>query len=282
MSNVKDFLALNNLKKINKNLNDFINENKYEDSKVHFTWQGFVENQHVGYGRNGASTLVDLQKIIYECDSVDLFRPTSPKMSYLQIYIKASAQAGQGCRDLFTRLRIKDKKGSVHVLDDITEETLISQFGRVYKEQSSIQVVGSNVIQLRPVDMVEEDISSQVYGEMIDVFKYHSIEKFAMLIRQKGYEFMDVMEYTHKFSIFPESVKVLKNKITFTYMTLGTYNSLPEIMTIEKVKKFNEISLASLGIEKQGYYSHSDKMNILPEQKEEVMEFYNQFKKINK
>lgn len=282
MTDIKGFLSLNNLKKINKDLNDFIGSNRYEDGEVHLTWQGFVENQHVGSGRNGASTLVDLQKIIYECENIELVRPRDSNSSYLNIYLKASSHAGQGSNESFTRLRIKDKKGSIHTLDDMTVETLTNKFGLVYREINPVRVIGSNVIQLRPEEVGEEDISSQVYGEMIDAFKYHSIGSLATLIRQQGYEFIDVMEYTHKFSIFPESVKVLKNKITFTYMTFGTYNSLPVIMTIEKLKKFNKISLASLGIEKQGYYSHHDKMNILPEQKEEVMEFFNQFKKINK
>jgi hypothetical protein len=279
---VKEFLSLTNLKKVKQDLKSFADQNRWEDGKLILSWQGFVENQHVGYGRNGASTLVDLQTILHECEDIDLVRPYGSNSNFMQIYIKAHATAGQAARDSYTRLRIKDSKGSIHTMDDVSVETLTSKFGRVFEPKPVTNYFeGANVLQFSG-KTEEVELTETVYSDMVDALKYNQ-NRFLSLLAKQGFELVDSMEYSHKFSFHPDSVKVLKNSITFSYMTNQTYNSLPVIITIEKTKEFKELSLFELGVETKGsYYSHSDKMTILPEQKEEVMAFKKKFDSLNK
>ena len=108
-----DFLNKNNLKKVQKDLNDFISSNRYENGKLILEWKGFVHNQCVNPQRNNYSSLVSLQSILHECESINFDRPFD---SYLNIYIHTSASSKQQSSSVKRFLTYKDKNGKIKSL----------------------------------------------------------------------------------------------------------------------------------------------------------------------
>lgn len=107
-----------------------------------------------------------------------------------------------------------------------------------------------------------------------------------------GYSIVAEFEYTEKIQfrlphhgggfIRPTYVKAIKNGLEIGWISSGTYNSLPQVLKIEKIKRIRTVKLADLGIERKGYYSHYYHYEIQATQAKAAKAFFGKrFKKVD-
>ncbi len=118
----------------------------------------------------------------------------------------------------------------------------------------------------------------------------YATETVIELLKNQGYSIVTQFDYTDTISfemphhsgnhISPSYVKDVKNGIEIGWISNGTYNSIPQVLKIEKVTGIKTQSLRDLGIEKNGYYDGHYKCEILPSQAKAAKQFFSKrFKK---
>ena len=115
--------------------------------------------------------------------------------------------------------------------------------------------------------------------------EYCDVDDIREALKVKGYSIVAEFQFTNIVSfslphhgsggfIRPEYVKPIKNGIEIGWISSGTYNSIPNVVKIERTRGIKTKSLSKLGLESKGYYSHHYHCNILPEQAQQAKRFF--------
>ena len=259
-----DFLNLNNLKKVTKELNNKANE--VWENRIFITHKYFNQIHAVSSGRNSASSLVDFQTKVVEAKSILLTRPFK---NYLTIFAYSDITEGQGCRNENLYIEYKDEKGKKHSLDYVDRHNLDRLFNAP-KFSENVSFI-SEEAQWE----YERDQKEKYYKSLLDTYNFR-VRDFIERIENEGkVEIIKTYVYTHAFEMAHPDV----DGYTFRYKNTGTYNTLPEMVSIEVKESMDTVYLYKMGVEEKGYYDHTDKFEILSEQKKEVLNFMKEFNK---
>lgn len=292
------------VKKLNKELNDYVNADSYKSSKgLLLEHTSFNRLHSVGSGRNCAPTLLTLQTVKTEINGV-LFEKDG---EFYNIYMKAKNNSGHGRDNRFViRYRKDNKTKSIIVqknwdTDKVEINTIRYDFGddlaklltTEYKawlaiERDDLETNVTNIKAAMGVAGAKEDdrdyeseFTVDFYQRLIqdlDTDRDYSLEKLKKVADAAGIEILTVFEFTHEFRfIRPQYVKQTKSYIELGLQPAATYNSLPEVIKISKIKEVKTVGLAEIGVEGPGYYSHDDRMQILPSEVKAAKAFSKKF-----
>lgn len=270
MNGISKQLYRTNLNRIARSLNDWKSKRQHWDRPGRLLiaeLTKFEECHAVGYGRNGAGTLVDLRTSLFEVESIQLDRFQNTDL--ISLYLNVRITVGQSCRSTRVCIQLKDRRDritEIHLpIRWVTEEEkrdLIGQFQSLF----GYKLFG--------------DLTEGVYGKIIDDIYYQEklSEEFLELLEKTDYRCYRSFEYTHKYSFTPEYITENNHCLEIGWKTNETYNSLPcRIRITRKLGKLNTVKLSDLGIEGRGYYDHTDNFQILPEIQEKAIRFNQEF-----
>lgn len=294
-----------NLKKIIKGLNEHVATDVYGKTlRVELTC--FDTGHRVNRGRNGTSTLLDLRTTIIEARS--LMIETHARSSLLTVYLYAPVQEAQSSevgRSEGVFVKICDKKGRYRTIslfnwrnEDESTSTLMSlleypDLSAAFPEQFTDFKEGRSTQGQRKVFLLTEDGEEDAQfneDELRRLFTQDLIssvayplsrgdtERFEKILTALGSKLVSHYIFTDRMSIVPQFVRETKRGLEIGWMTSSTYNSLPVVLKVEKSKGIKTIGLADIGVEERGYYSHDDRMQVLPSQAKAAREFARSFK----
>lgn len=275
---IKDFLNLNNLRKLNDKINAHIDY--WEEKSAVVSIESFEPLHIADTQRNNTSMLMDFQKKIINCQNLYLIRPTylSADSKTLILFIKSKGNEDKNYSNTVRRyVEYKDDKNRKCSMT-ITVESLKSHFllGQLIEkdiEDSSFENSQEfeEKVKTRLDSLAWKLNSDDEYGEK-------AIQDF---FKSLNLTLLNHFCYNYEYTISLNKVNVSDKKIQLAYKDVRTYNTIPGLITIELMNRPLElIKLHELGIESKGYYDHTDKMSILPEQKDEVLNFMKRFEKV--
>jgi len=256
----KEFLNLNNLKKLNKELNDWLEVGDYNNQRnLKIEHNHFNPIHSVGYGLNGDTQMVEFQTQLIEAKAIHISRHFDSTSDYTSVYISSTGDGSRSKRGFF--FEYKDSKGKRHTYHDITVDKLQWLFGDATSDAGY-----SNLVR-------------QAHGLNWESFEQKNFEE---LFKNKGWELVKTFQYNHCFTFHPKFIKQTSRSIEFGWETNFTYYSHPNTLKITKCKEVKRINLASIGVEKTGYYDHHTNIYIRPEQLKAVKKFNQRFNSISK
>lgn len=262
------FLHLNNLKKITKNLNE--EASRVWENRIFISHEYFNQIHAVSSGRNSSSSLVDFQKKCIEAKSILLTREFQ---NSLKIYAYSDISEGQGAtkKHLYLEYKKNGKKESLDYIDmhNIDRVLTIPDFS-----ENNLEFISEEA------KWGHEQKQKEKYIEKLLATYRFSIRDFIEEIQNDGkVEVIKAYVYTHSFSLYQPEVEETRGELILKHKNTRTYNTLPEIVSIEVRESLDTILLSKMGVEEKGYYDHTDKFEILADQEDEVMEFMSRFNK---
>lgn len=295
-----------NLKQIVKQLNDHVVDSDYRNVKtLRVELTCFDTGHRVSRGRNGVSTLLDLRTTIIEARS--LMIETHRNSQLLTVYLYAPTPEDQGSstgRANGVFIKIRDAKGRYRstVLFDArnsSESTgnllalldypdlsaaypeLFAQFKEGHTTRDAkVFLIGDDGREDR--EFTEGEIKRAFTKDLIESAVYpltngdtKNLEKILTVLNAK---LVTSYVFTDRMSLVPDFVRETRKGVEIGYMTHSTYNSLPVVLKIEKSKGIKTIGLKDIGVEERGYYSHDDRMQVLPSQAKAAREFARSFR----
>lgn len=275
---IKNFVNLNNLRKLNDKLNSHIDH--WNEQSVIVSIESFQPLHIADCQRNNTSMLMDFQKKVITCQNLYLVRPIylSSNTNSLKLYIKSKGYEDNNYTNNTVRyVEYKDAKNRKSSFS-ISSESLKAHFNLdqlIGKELDVDQLENSKDFE----EQVKRKIDSLAYKlNSDDQYGEKAIEEF---FKSVNLTLLNHFCYNYEYDFSISKLKTNDKKIQIAYIDTKTYNSIPAMITIElKSTPLELVKLHELGIEKAGYYSHHDKMSILPEQKEEVLNFMKRFEKV--
>lgn len=255
---VKNFLNLNNLKKLNKNLENYVDRNNDKLLKVEHNC--FMPIHRVGYGLNGDTKLVEFIKCLTEANFVYVDRGFS--FNYACVYIRSTTNSGE----LSRFVEFRDNKNKRITRSNLSVDDMKYLFGRVHTTENECS---------------EED-TERFYEDLVSARWSIDLKKLSSFVESKGFKLIRTFVYHKKISFTPKFIREGKNSIEFGWETNFTYYSHPNTLKITKAKEVKIIPLKDIGAEFSGYYDHHIKMNIRPEQVNEVSRFAKNFNRKSK
>lgn len=266
------------LRNINKTLNEGLSGwDSTHTLKV--SREGFEPKHTVHAGRNEVSKLVDYSKTLIEADSIYIMKPFKDSPSYYRVLIGSRVKNNHGFGNDYSyyfRVKLNGKYYDLYLKEDWDLENcnvnrLKNLFGY---ELSSLKekFEGSNTEPIKSLRQLTEDYYQRFVKFSMD--RESDCEEF---FKSVGASMVRRFKYFKCVSFSADYVKVLRNGVEFGFKTNDTYCSLPVIIKIERVRQIKTVRLRDIGLEESGYYSHSDNLEILPEQVEAVKRFKKRF-----
>lgn len=239
----KNFGHRNFLKTLNKELNAYAALDDYKNQRCikieHTRFEAIHESNR---DTNGQSLMMELLTRVQEASFVRVSRNGKNDGS-LYITIKAMLVTRGREHNEITDWVVKPPKGKPFTLKtgrDL-DKSWVDQchwnFGRMANDEFYTGI--------------EPDYGSKDFKEFLDT---------------KGYKLLETYTYNFSTKLFVSGVNKLKNGIEVAYGSFGTYCSHPGIIKITKARGVKQVMLASIGVEKPGYYSHHNRCSIRPEQ----------------
>lgn len=277
---MKQFSDKRHLNKLNQRFKEHLSQHSWKcQNNILVETTRFTGIDRAEAGRNQVGTLMQLQRQRIDVRELHISRWSSIKgrEPYFNVYVNTSTSQthGFGKQDSKYLWVLKGPDGETHEIsvyeswnfEDIDVDQLLytlgapRAWGRTETKRKRVTDFYRNSIKF----------ANSRTGAPPDYFEKH--------LKAKGFKLLTAMVYEMKFSFRSDYIKESKNSIEFGWMSVGTYNSLPETLKIT-IRKSNPkyLNLADLGVESAGYYTHCDRMKIRPEDKAEAMQFYRKFK----
>jgi hypothetical protein len=266
-----------------RQLNRQLSEVRSKHGQVAAELTGFEESHHYGYGRNGASTLVDFKTTVIQLDGIYFHRPYKSIVDVLLYSRVTAGQSGFGRRLAWRVIyRRSGKQGYVDVATDSfnhgswveNSDRYLSLFDELTREK-----IRQNPYGWEP----NEELAAGV--RLSKKRAYTGESKVLDALKLNGVEVLAVVPYTHRVSVSVLWVKRSKRSLTLGWQTRGTYNSLPSTLKVSWTPKeswkapiVKTVRLKDIGVEESGYYTHSDHAEVLPSQLAAVRRFARAFK----
>lgn len=290
-----------NFKSICKRLNQPTASDDYGSSTTlrveHTSFQAIHKAQR---GRNGVGELVELVTRVIEAEGVHI--ATHDRSNLISVYIMARTKASHGFgSDTGVFLRMKDAKGKYHSVEARTawetSEIEVNNLSRVigetipadfepeafaeFLEEEAAKVIGiAKAKREVDTDSMRRVFSKKFYQELV---KYEledgRTERFEKLLKFAGVSLVTLFQFTDRlWCISPDYVEQTKQGLEIGWTERHTYNALPATLRISRVKEIKTVKLCEIGVEQSGYYDHTDRMRILPEQVTAVKRFASRFR----
>lgn len=291
-----------NYKKICNELTEFAKSHDYEKPallKVEHT--AFRPAHKVSRGRNGVSELLELQTRIIEADGVYIH--AWERSSLLTVYVSSPVRSQHGFgSERGSFVRVRDAKGKYHsfeamtaweesdinvnamqrALGDYTPADYAPEEFKDFTEGKSTKVlklVGGEPVD-RDLERLKREFAEKFYRDLV---KYDlddgRTERFEKFLTAIGFKLVAYFNFTERFwGVSPDYFEQTRNGFEIGWTTKGTYNSLPQTLKVTKSRGIKTVGLSEIGIEGSGYYSHSDRMQILPEQVKEAKRYAARFR----
>lgn len=294
-----------NYKKICKALTEFTKSDSYDKPallKAEHT--AFRAAHKVSRGRNGVSELLELQTSVIEADGV--YINAWERSDLLTVYLSSSIKSNHGFgSERGSFVRVRDAKGKYHSFEAFTswEESDINvdAMARALGEHAPSEYAAEdfkhfmetktgNVVRLADGDSVqpsEYDIEQlkrrfavKFYRDLVkydlDQGRLQRLEEF---IAHIGFKLVAYFSFTERFwGVSPDYFEETSNGFEIGWTAKGTYNALPQTLKVTKSRGIKTVGLAEIGVEGSGYYNHSDRMQILPGQVDEVKRFASRYR----
>ncbi len=246
----------------------------------------FAEDQHYGYGRNGASHLVSFKKTAIDVESIYLHRPRGRYLDVLIYSRVTSGQSGFGRRLTWRLIYKKDgKQGYCDVyVDSFRSDDTWNDCTRYLSLFDD--VTRARAIKDRWAFAPDENLAARVRlaRKGRDTERSRASEIFDALQRN-GVELLAVVPFTHRFGVAPKYVKQTKSSLELGWETNGTYGSLPCVLKLKWTTKsawksplLKTVRLRDIGAEVSGYYDHSENQEVASEQVRAVKAFTRAFR----
>lgn len=287
----------NTLKAFEKSFNEYADSSDYDKPKsLKMTVERFEASHLVGRGRNGVSTLVELQKRVTEVSSIHIDKSFR---TLLTLRINSNSESDHGFgryKPVFLEFQKNGKTSSCEVLREWESDKIeVSRFQSIFGyDLASLYPEEFNHFKenaIREIDESEKQFESRINRQFTvelfqDIIKdlggHRDKESLVKLCELTGFTLKTVFPFVLKHQFSPRFINLSDKVLEFGYKTNNTYNSLPVMIKIEKVSEIKSVSLAKLNIEESGYYSHSDTMGILPESVSKAKNFMSRFKRADK
>lgn len=220
----------------------------------------------ISRGRNGVSKTLELSKVSVELRDVLFWRDQSGS-SPIELYVNADAETEHGFGRYRSKFIVLTKAGKE------SELTL----------RKTWDVENSDIGRMQ--SLFGYDIEGKTREETNDFYKRivcdidRDRQAFTELAESHGYKVKLIFEYTHRFLVRPSYVKQTNRMVEFGIVNVSTYNSLPEIIRLRKMREVKTVGLYELGVETKGYYSHDDRMQVLPESASAARAFGKRFQR---
>jgi len=288
-----------NFKKLTKEFNQAIKSDDSYQSSIMVEEHIFTQRHGIDAGRNGVSKVLSFERVLTECRELRIL--TNSKSERIRILLAESTRRehsfGQE-KSIYVKLKVNGK------YDDFTMQKRSENhfaFERMFDSVDVLSIfkteydafVESNkldgTIDLETKKQNERSeyelkrlFKGELFKNLLDLLVYYRRE-FDEKLKLLGGEVVDIFEFSREINVYPEFVEELKNGVEIGYETKQTYNSLPQTIKITRQKNQTKtIKLADIGVEGRDYYSHDDRMAILPEDLEKVKRFQKRFQsKIN-
>lgn len=289
-----------NYKKLSNDLTDWAQSSDWKRNRtLRVELTSFEPVHRVNRGRNGVSELVELQTVVTEADGV--YIETKPRSSLLEVYVssKVRVEHGFGSKDRGIVIRYRDAKGkysSINVYPqhyDTELGTLRHVFGyevgatldpegfKYFVDQSTEDVITLAGTKPEPSESdltkLKREFTDKVYYRMVSDLERGCEQELVKLCEHVGLKLVKTFAFVQRYWVSPQFVNVTSSGIELGWYTNQTYNSLPMVLKISKVKEIRTVKLKDLGIERAGYYSYTDNMQVLPEHVEAAKRFANKF-----
>lgn len=237
-------------KKLSRTFNDWALQDSYRSERsIKLSHTALWANHSVGRGPNpGEPGLLDFSTRIMEASTI--YFHYEAKYGSIEIYVNSKTKSANqtffeirrnGKNRDFVFQRHADVEDYAWFIKDLLKEAQQKIFYDASEVRETLLKLGYSII-------AEFDFTDRVEFEL----PHHS----------RGF-------------IRPKYVKATKTSIEIGWVSSGTYNSLPNVVRIEKCRGVKTRSLSKLGIETKGYYSHHYHCNILPEQATQARRFFN-------
>lgn len=245
-------------KKLGRELTEYVSQGNWrQERSIKVSHTSLFPIHNVGRGPNpGEPTLLDFNTRLTEASAIHFHFEN--KYNSLEIYINVK---GNSANRIFFEVRKNGKN------TDFTYKPCFSNEDQSYFVKEMIKLNGED--KYFSDDTLRETLKANGYS-VVTEFAYSDVVSFSMPHHSGG-------------SIRSGYIKQLKNGIEIGWLSSGTYNSIPNVVKIERSRGIKTESLSKLGIESRGYYSHHYNCNILPSQVSQAVSFFkSRFKNVSK
>lgn len=239
--------------KLGRELNEYVEKSTWSRPRtIQIEHTGFF-SRHIGFrGLNhNESKLLDFGTRLIEANAVHF--AYSRKYNSVNMYIQSTVHSQDaGTYIEFTR------NGKL--------ETVTLYDGSDRRPRQIVEILGGKVD--------------------VDLFQEYSQDEFKTALVKAGCNVLVFFRFNaqvgidiphHNASSYigkPNYIKTNKRGIEIGYMSHGTYNSLPSVISIKRVSTIQSVKLVDLGIERKGYYSHDCKCLIPKSQAKQAKRFF--------
>lgn len=278
---------MNIRKFINSLTSDAFDEKR---STIILTEKYFDQSHNAISGRNGMSTLVDLKEVVSEID--DIYCEKSNKYGLLSIYFNIPTLKQPEEHSMLVEFKLGNKNNKCIIRPDATTwlhhlfafnttfhkamPTYFEHFKKTFMKSEDSVEFGKNFLKELDNEInYPLEFERQIHSELKGMNPEHIIETdiFKSLCEYNKVEIKYTFMFNKQISCRPEYFIETNNGIEVGYLNIMTYNTIPRVFRIEKIKKLPTTLLLELGLEWQGHYDHSDKFQVLNSQVEEVKSF---------
>lgn len=237
-------------KRLTKEFNSHADKDDWKHEKsIKVSHTSLFPIHNVGRGPNpNEPTLLDFTTKITEARAIHFHYES--KYGSLQIFLNSKTKSSN---ETFFEVRKNGKNQTFTYVDRVNED---DQFGYFVKEL----IKSAKDTDYIDTDYIREALVSQGYSILTE-FSFTDKVSFRMP-HHSGY------------SINPTYVKNIRSGIEIGWLSSGTYNSIPNVVRIERSNGIKCESLSKLGIERAGYYDHHYKCKILPTQAKAAKSFF--------
>jgi hypothetical protein len=246
----------NFFKKLNRDLNTGIDS--YDGKILKLEHTGLFANHEAGRGPNlGEPVLLEFTTKIIEATSIHF----QQHGTLLEIFYFSTVGHG---RDYGTFIEVrKNGKNQTLTWVDRNQESTMAMLSRL-----EIKISDDDMPYLSDSRDIKEFLIKQGFTVLVCF-------DFTGRIRQK------LPHHGMGCYLAPTYLKETKQGIELGWISSGTYNSLPNVLKVSKVKGLKTTRLCDLGVETSGYYDGHYKCEILTAQANAAKAFFKRkFKKV--
>lgn len=235
-------------KRLTKQFNEYLGQDTWKSPRIlKLEHTGLFPTNEAGRGPNrGEPTLLDFNTRIIEARSIHF--DYDSKYNSLRIFYTSTTSSYSS--NYFIEYRYKGK----------TENF-------IYKERS-----GDNlpwiIKQLKEENEYLYDIESVI--KLLEANGRKVITSFQF----SGFISYNDLPHHGSYSIKPTYIKENSKGIEIGWKSVGTYNSLPNVLKISRSRSLSTTGLSDIGIEESGYYDGHYRCEILTSQAKQARSFF--------
>lgn len=253
----------------------------YEGKAIYLSHTSFTQVDIARGRRNNVSSVVQLQTKLIECSSV-FFEKSRRGSVTLYIDARAATSHGFGARQqvLLSYKDIKGRKESIELFRSWNREDFKGDLIGYGRGKFQYKRDVSNGVKWRYERLVKSRLEDMLYHEMHDLERGRIDENLKDTFAKFGITLTSARPFTFKQYVSFGTKYIKSDGLNFEIGVehTSTYCSLPEIFqVVVKSKPMKFIPLASLNVEKSGYYDHSESLSIKPEHLKQVKSFKSKF-----